>query len=80
MWSIFNDRNTQCIMISQISLLLKSPSKAFDLLDIIDFENRSVQRSRFEDKGNQDSPLGMSVDAASRIALRESCNEQRSTL
>lgn len=69
-------------MISQITLLLIPLSKAFDLLDVVNLKYCLALGIRLllEQKGDEDSPLRMGVDAAPGVSFCECGNEERCTL
>lgn len=66
--SILDDWNSQSIMISQVAGLLKAFTEAFDLLNVVDLEHACVWLA-FEEERDEDSPLGMRMNATARISF-----------
>lgn len=74
MGRILDNRDSQRIMVPKVARLLVSLSEALDLLDVVDFENRGTLA--LEEEGDENSPLGVGVDAATGVALGEGGEEE----
>lgn len=80
MGSVLDYWDPQCVMVTQISGLLITFTKAFYLLNIVDFEDGGVRRYAFEEESDQNSPLRVRMDATSGISFCEGCNKEWGTL
>jgi hypothetical protein len=65
-------------MVTQVTLLLETSSKALDLLNIVDLEDLPLafMRHLLEEKSNKYGPLRMGMDAAACITLGEGGDEE----
>jgi len=67
-------------VISQIARLLVALAKALDLLNIVYLEDILVGCALLKEKGNQNRPLGVCVDATTGFTLVEGGQEERRAL
>ena len=77
---VLDDWYAQHIVVSQVSLLAKTSAKCLDLFDVVDLEHICIARSSLKEECYKDSPLRVRMDATSRIALLEGCEEERRAL
>jgi len=65
-------------MVPQVARLGETLAEALDLLDVVDLEDLAAARVGvgLEEESDKDGPLGVSVDAASGVALREGGEEE----
>lgn len=82
---VLNDRDTEGIMIAEVSRLAVTATEALDLLNVVDLEHTvgafvTGVGHGLEDEGNEDSPVRMRVDAASGAAARKGGEEERCAL
>lgn len=61
---VLNNRHPQPIMIAQVPHLPSAPGDALDLLNSIDLETSIRTMFYFDKQSDQNSPLGMGMDAA----------------
>lgn len=71
---VLNNRNTQRIMVSQVTHLPHALAKTFNLLNVVDLEDAAALC--LEEQGDEDGPVGVGVDAATGAAAGEGGEEE----